>query len=207
MQLSKLKSDSAGILLLLRSLKVFPVVLLTLLVACAPESSSPSADSEEAAGAGAESIAPAGGEPTAEVQEEESAPTKTVARTTAKPDEPTPEEVDEKSETVVTQRVSQVKEKTPEGSEPAAATKSVPVRFPEMKVPPEQAQIAKLFVDANKAFKEERYVAALQVLRKLDRMKLGEREEEALDLFLARLEEVLGNDTEEEAENTAEETE
>lgn len=207
MQLPKYKLGSAGILLTLRFLKALPAVLLVLLVACAAESNSPSTDSEEAKEPGTASLSPSEDAPVANVQEEESVPLKTVAQTTVKPEASTPEEVDEKSETVATERVRQTEEQNPAGSVSKAPTKPVPVRFPEMKVSPEQAQVTKLFLDANKAFKEERYVAAVQVLRKLDRMELGERQEEALDMFLARIEEVLGDGTDGEADSSTEETE
>lgn len=69
-----------------------------------------------------------------------------------------------------------------------------PVEFPEMKISDEALAIRKLFVQANKQFKEKRYIGAIQTLRNLDAMELGEKEEMALDLFLKRIEKALEED-------------
>ncbi len=42
-------------------------------------------------------------------------------------------------------------------------------------------------------FTEERYVGAIQTLRKLDSMELGEKEEQAVDMFLKRIEKALSS--------------
>jgi hypothetical protein len=79
--------------------------------------------------------------------------------------------------------------------EPAQKVIQKPVEFPEMKISDEALAIRKLFVQANKQFTEKRYIGAIQTLRNLDAMELGEKEEMALDLFLKRIEKALEEDT------------
>ena len=83
-----------------------------------------------------------------------------------------------------------------EEKEVVARPERKPVEFPEMKVPEHLAKVTALFIEANKQFGEKRYVGALQTLRKLDSMELGERENQALDLFLKRIEQELSKEAE-----------
>ena len=67
------------------------------------------------------------------------------------------------------------------------------VKFPEMKMSDHAVTVRNLFVEAQKQFTEERYVGAIQTLRKLDSMELGEKEEQAVDMFLKRIEKALSS--------------
>ena len=79
-----------------------------------------------------------------------------------------------------------------------------PVKFPEMTISDEALAIRNLFVEANKQFNEKRFVGAIQTLRKLDSMELGEKEEMALDLFLKRIEKALDGGAEKSGEEKKE---
>ncbi len=76
-------------------------------------------------------------------------------------------------------------------AEPAATKKPTEVVFPEMKLSDHQAAVRALFVQAHKQFKDKQYVPAIQTLRNLDQMPLSEKEEQALDMFLKRIDKAL----------------
>jgi hypothetical protein len=106
---------------------------------------------------------------------------------------------DEKAELKASKEVEKIDEPVEKAKDtvalPAKEVAQEPVEFPEMKISDEALAIRKLFIQANKQFKEKRYVGAIQTLRNLDAMKLGEKEEMALDLFLKRIEKALEEDT------------
>ncbi|MBT5707092.1 hypothetical protein N8766_03145 [bacterium] len=114
----------------------------------------------------------------------------------------------EKAELKAAKEVENIKETEEKSKETVASSEKKviqePVEFPEMKISDEALAIRKLFVQANKQFNEKRYIGAIQTLRNLDAMELGEKEEMALDLFLKRIEKALEEDTKTPKETTKE---
>ena len=102
----------------------------------------------------------------------------------------------------------EVKKRTsPESKAVVAETPEVKVpavKFPEMKMSDHATTVRELFVAAQKQFTEKRYVGAIQTLRKLDSMELVEKEEQAVDMFLKRIEKALGSQGKAAAESSEE---
>ena len=140
--------------------------------------------------------------PTETVSEKASTPEASVPSVPAVSEEARPEVISKSKaepEKASSAALVSAKEKPKEGVETTESPKaSAPVavtppkvKFPEMKMSDKALAVRKLFVEANKQFKEKRYVGAIQTIRKLDAMELSEKEEQAVDLFLKRIEKAL----------------
>lgn len=146
-----------------------------------------------------ESAEPAEGDPVTPAEESVSVPADQAPETVeVKPPAPEPSPEPTKPIAITTTPVTGQPEpvEVSEEKEVVALPNKKPVEFPEMKVPEHLAKVTSLFVEANKQFGEKRYVGALQTLRKLDSMELGDRENQALDLFLKRIEQELSKEAE-----------
>ena len=176
------------------------LVFLSFLVACgSPETPGEGAESNTPTeSVNSETVASTPAETTANQSEVESPPASPTQEPTAK----TSQSVEIKEPTVEATL-------TPDASEEkttAAAAPQTAVTFPEMKLPEEQSAVRELFIQANKQFNEERYVGAIQTLRKLDAMDLHKNEELALDMFLKRIEKALSDGVEPSDDAKKEET-
>ena len=147
------------------------------------------------------------------ISEKPSTPETSAPSVPAASEDASPEEISESKpepKEPATPAVVTAKEKPKASLEPKASPKvSTPVaasppkvQFPEMKMSEKALAVRKLFVEANNQFKEKRYVGAIQTIRKLDAMELSEKEEQAVDLFLKRIEKALSEGSGTTAEST-----